>query len=138
MQHCLFHDASLQGASLCHIHKGFPAWSYARAMSTYIILTKLAADAFRDPVEFPGIAKMVSEKIKADCPKVAWKESYAVTGAYDVLDVVDAPDLASVERVCMIIRAHGHGTTETLLATPWADFLKVLSPKKTTATVGTV
>jgi uncharacterized protein with GYD domain len=106
-------------------------------MSTYIILTKLSADAFRDPAEFPGIAKMVSEKIKNDCPQVVWKESYAVTGTYDVLDVVDAPDVASVERACMIIRGYGHGTTETLVATPWAAFLEGLGAKKSTATVGT-
>jgi uncharacterized protein with GYD domain len=105
-------------------------------MATYIILTKLAADAFRDPAEFPGIAKMVSEKIKADCPQVVWKESFAVSGPYDVLDVVEAPDITSVERACMIIRAYGHGTTETLVATPWADFLKSIGGAKT-ATVGT-
>jgi hypothetical protein len=38
----------------------------------------------------------------------------------------------------MIIRAYGHARTETLLATPWADFLQALSAKKTTATIGTV
>jgi len=26
----------------------------------------------------------------------------------------------------MIIRAYGHSTTETLIATPWKDFLSVL------------
>ncbi|HKU68171.1 MAG TPA: GYD domain-containing protein [Candidatus Baltobacteraceae bacterium] len=106
-------------------------------MNTYVILTKLAADAFRDPAEFPGIAKMVSEKIKADCPQVVWKESYAVTGTYDILDVVEAPDVGSVERACMIIRGYGHGTTQTLVATPWADFLEGLGGKKSASTVGT-
>lgn len=107
-------------------------------MATYVILTKLAADAFKDPSEFPGIARTVNEKIKADCPQVTWKESYMVTGPYDVLDVVDSPDLTFVERACMIIRAYGHGTTETMVATPWAQFIENLSGAKTGATVGTV
>lgn len=105
-------------------------------MATYIILTKLAADAFRDPGEFPGIARMVSDKIKTECAEVEWKESYAVTGPFDVLDIVDSPDVASVERACMIIRGYGHATTETMLATPWADFLKMVGAKKASATRG--
>jgi len=104
-------------------------------MSTYVILTRLASDAFKDPSELPQIAKTVSDKIKADCPQVTWKESYAVSGLNDVLDIVEAPDINSVERACMIIRAYGHGTTETLVATPWAEFLRGLG-ERTTATVG--
>jgi len=33
----------------------------------------------------------------------------------------------------MIVRAYGHATTETLLATPWKDFLKALSQLFSTA-----
>jgi uncharacterized protein with GYD domain len=106
-------------------------------MATYIILTKLASDAFRDPSDFPGIAETVSQKIKAECPDVAWKQSYVVSGRYDVLDIVEAPDITSVERAGLIIRSYGHGITETLVATPWADFMQTLSGKKSAATVGT-
>jgi uncharacterized protein with GYD domain len=106
-------------------------------MATYIILTKLASDAFRDPADFPGIAQTVSEKIKADCPQVVWKQSFVVTGRYDVLDIVESPDLTSVERAGLIIRSYGHGTTETLMATPWSDFMDTLSGKKSATTVGT-
>jgi uncharacterized protein with GYD domain len=105
-------------------------------MSTYIILTKLSPDAFRDPAEFPGIAKMVADKVKTDCPTVTWKESYVVTGAYDILDVVESSELAAVEQACMIIRAYGHGTTETMVATPWGQFLENIGGKKGSATVG--
>lgn len=105
-------------------------------MGTYVILTRLAADAFKDPSEFPQIAKTVAEKVKADCPQVVWKESYVVSGLDDILDIVEAPDITAVERACMIIRAYGHGTTETLVATPWADFLKSLG-ERVAATVGT-
>jgi uncharacterized protein with GYD domain len=95
-------------------------------MARYIILSQLSPEAFSDPKEFKKIAKTVADKISSDCPKVKWKDSYSVTGRFDILDVVDAPDLASVERAAMIIRAYGHSKTETLVATPWKDFLKSL------------
>jgi hypothetical protein len=31
-----------------------------------------------------------------------------------------------VEKAAMIIRAYGHSTTETLVATPWREFLEML------------
>jgi uncharacterized protein with GYD domain len=95
-------------------------------MATYIILSRLHPDAFDDPKEFPRIARTVSAKIKSDCPKVKWKQSYAVTGRFDFVDIVESPDLAGVERAAMIIRAFGRSSTETLVATPWDDFLKSL------------
>lgn len=95
-------------------------------MATYIILSRLSPEAFDDPREFTKIARTVAAEIKRKCPKVKWRESYAVTGRFDVVDVVEAPDLASVERAAMIIRGYGHAATETLVATPWNDFLKSL------------
>jgi uncharacterized protein with GYD domain len=95
-------------------------------MATYIILSRLSPRAFDDPAEFKKIAGTVSSEIKRKCPKVKWKLSYAVTGRFDFVDIVEAPDLASVEKAAMIIRAYGHSATETLVATDWNDFLKSL------------
>ena len=47
-------------------------------------------------------------------------------GSYDVVDIVESEDPQQIEKAVMIIRAFGHSTTETLLATPWEDFLKAL------------
>jgi uncharacterized protein with GYD domain len=47
-------------------------------------------------------------------------------GRFDIVDIVEVPDLKQIEKAAMIIRAYGHATTETLLATPWKDFLKGL------------
>jgi hypothetical protein len=37
-----------------------------------------------------------------------------------------AADPKEVERAAMIISAYGHASTETLLATPWKEFLAAL------------
>jgi uncharacterized protein with GYD domain len=69
------------------------------------------------------LAKTVSEKIKRQCPGVTWKESFATLDRFDVVDIVEATDPKEVERAAMIIRAYGHASTETLVATPWKEFL---------------
>lgn len=95
-------------------------------METYIILSKISPEAFRDPKDFKQLAARVSEKIKHDCPGVLWKDSFVTMGRFDVVDIVEAKDAISVEKAAMIIRALGHSTTETLCATPWKNFLEML------------
>ncbi len=92
-------------------------------MATYIILSRISPEAFRDPKDLGKLADTVSEKIKRDCPGVVWKDSYATLGRFDVVDVVEADNPKEVEKAAMIIRAYGHSTTETLAATPWKEFL---------------
>jgi uncharacterized protein with GYD domain len=92
-------------------------------MATYVILSRFSPDAFRDPKDFKKLAETVSNKIKSDCPGLNWKHSFATLGRFDVVDVVETDDPKQVERATMIIRAYGHSTTETLVGTPWKEFL---------------
>jgi uncharacterized protein with GYD domain len=95
-------------------------------MATYLILSRFSPEAFREPKNFKDLAAAVAEKIKSECPGVTWKDSFATLGRFDVVDVVEAGDTKQVEKAAMIIRAHGHSTTETLPATPWKEFLAML------------
>lgn len=95
-------------------------------MKTYVILSRFSPEAFRDPKDFKVLASTVSEKIKSECPGVVWKESFATLGRFDVVDIVESDDVKQVEKAAMIIRAYGHSTTETLVATPWREFLDML------------
>jgi len=95
-------------------------------MAIYIILSRFSPQAFDDPKHFVQLAEQVSKKIRRDCPGVEWKGSYAILGRFDVIDIVEAADPKQIEKVAMIIRALGHSTTETLLATPWKEFLDAL------------
>jgi len=92
-------------------------------MATYIILSRFSPEAFDDPKDFLKVAEKVSSKIKKDCPGIRWKDSYATLGRFDVLDIVEAEDSKQIEKAAMIIRGFGHSTTETLVGTPWKDFL---------------
>ena len=95
-------------------------------MGTYIILTRISPEAFKDPKEFKQLAANVSEKIKSDCPEVVWKDSYVTMGRFDVVDIVESADPKNIEKAAMIIRALGHSTTETMVATPWKEFIEML------------
>jgi uncharacterized protein with GYD domain len=95
-------------------------------MSTYIIFSKFSPETFKNPGDLKKKAETVSNEIKKQCPGVAWKESYATMGRFDVVDVVEADDPAMVEKAAMIIGGYGACTTETMHATPWKRFLDSL------------
>jgi uncharacterized protein with GYD domain len=95
-------------------------------VTTYIILSRFSPEAFDDPKEFKDLAAAVSAKIKAQCPDITWKGSFSTLGRFDVVDFVQADDPKQIEKAAMIIRAYGHSMTETLVATPWKEFLSVL------------
>lgn len=92
-------------------------------MATYVILSRFSPEAFRDPKDFKKLADAVSSKIAKECKGVMWKHSFATLGRFDVVDIVESNDPKEIEKAAMIIRAYGHSTTETLVATPWKEFL---------------
>ncbi|AUT75923.1 GYD family protein [Paraburkholderia hospita] len=95
-------------------------------MATYVILSRLASDAFKDPMDLKQLAATVAGKIKAECPAVTWKDSYPTLGRFDVVDVAESNDLKQRERAALIIRGGGHAATETMQATPWDVFIASL------------
>jgi uncharacterized protein with GYD domain len=95
----------------------------AEAVHTYIILTKFAPGAFKTGAHFKQASAELTAKLKQECPGVHWKVSYATLGQYDVVDVVDAEEPADVHRATLLIHTDGHAITETLMATPWREYL---------------
>ncbi len=95
-------------------------------MATYVILSRVSPAAFDEPKQFKKLADDVKKQIRKQCPDVTWKQSYALMGRFDVLDIVESSDPQQVARAAMIIRAYGHSRTETMPATAWDDFLATL------------
>ncbi len=95
-------------------------------METYVILSRLSPSSFKDGEQFRQLAKRVSQRIKDECPKVRWRDSYALMGRFDVVDIVEAERAADAERAALIIRAEANAKTETMHATPWKAFLAEL------------
>ena len=94
-------------------------------MATYIILCRVSPEAFTDVKGFKQLAKKVIN-LTGSKSKIVWKNSFALMGHYDIIDIVESDNPEQVEKAAMIIRAYGHTTTETLVATPWKEFLGML------------
>ncbi len=95
-------------------------------MGSYIILTRVSPEAFKEPSDFRRLAEAVSTKIKIECPEVTWKASFVTMGRFDIVDIVESDNQQQVERAAMVIRSLGHAVTETLPATPWKKFMVAL------------
>lgn len=95
-------------------------------MQTYIILTKFAPGAFKAPAAFKKTSTDLTDKLKRECPGVHWKASFATLGRYDVVDIVEADDPADVHRAAILINTDARAATETMLATPWHEYLATL------------
>ena len=91
-------------------------------MSTYIMLTRLAAASIQSPQTLEELEKKAVETIRSECPQVEWVHNFAVLGPYDYLDVFHAPDVDTAFKVAAIIRSFGHAHTEIWTATEWAKF----------------
>lgn len=92
-------------------------------MTTYIMLTKLSAEAVKRPQSIEELGKEVTEKLKAKCPQVKWLSSYSLLGPYDYLDIFEAPDERAASQAALIVRSFGHATTETWTAIPWDRYV---------------
>lgn len=92
-------------------------------MQTYIILTKFAPGAFQAPAQFKQASLKLTDKLKQECPGVHWKASYATLGQYDVVDIVEAESPEEVHRAAMLIHSDARAATETMMATPWREYL---------------
>lgn len=95
-------------------------------MATFVMLTRLTPEQLQSPADLTRLEQAVSERIRRECPEVRWLANYAVLGPCDYLDVFEAPDEATAARVATIVRAVGHGQTETWTAIPWAQFKRLL------------
>lgn len=92
-------------------------------MQTYIILTKFAPGAFKATAAFKKTSADLADKLKRECPGVHWKASFATLGRYDVVDIVEADEPEEVHRAAILINTEAHASTETMLATPWREYL---------------
>lgn len=92
-------------------------------MSTFIMLTRLSHESLKSPRSLETLENAVSQRIKSECPDVAWIASYAVLGPADYVDVFSAPSVETATKVATIVRTFGHATTEIWGATPWKEFV---------------
>ncbi|MBP7146916.1 MAG: GYD domain-containing protein [Acidobacteria bacterium] len=95
-------------------------------MAVFILLSRLGAESMEDARVRRVVGKEWLDKVNQACPGVKWLAHYAILGRYDFMDIFEAPDGETAQKVSLISRAEGAMHVETWQATPYADFLKLL------------
>ncbi len=93
-------------------------------MPTYLMLSTLSPEGVQTIKSNPQRIREVNKEIEQLGAKVT--QQWAVLGRYDFVNVLEAPDEATVARVSLELGSRGTGRFETLTAIPVDDFIASL------------
>ena len=93
-------------------------------MATYVMLSNLTDEGAKTLKDNPGRLQEVNKEIEKLGARVT--AQYATLGLYDFVNIVEAPDNATIARVSASLGARGSVRLLTLPAIPVAEFLKSL------------
>ena len=93
-------------------------------MPTYIMLSTLTPDGVQTIKNNPARIREVNREIEQ--LGAAVKAQWATLGRFDFVNVVEAPDEATMARVSLELGSRGTAKYETLIAIPVDDFISSL------------
>jgi uncharacterized protein with GYD domain len=94
-------------------------------MPTYILLSNLTAQGVQTLKSNPDRIREVNSDIEELGAKVL--HQWATLGPYDFVNVVEAPDTATIARVSVALGARGSAKFQTLSALSIDDFLSAVN-----------
>jgi uncharacterized protein with GYD domain len=95
-------------------------------MPLFVLMTRHGPKSLKDAGSRKQMGKEWLEKVKKSCPEVKWVAHYAILGPYDFMDIYEAPDVETAQKVSLISRSEGALEAESWQALEYRDFLKVL------------
>ncbi len=95
-------------------------------MPTFVLMTRRAAESLHDARGRRAMGKEWIKKVRERCPDVRFIAHYAILGPYDFMDIYDAPDVETAQRVSLISRTFGALCAESWQALPYDEFLVLL------------
>jgi len=95
-------------------------------MATFVLVTKLNDDLLCEAGERKAAGTNWLKRVKELCPGVKWISHYALLGRYDFMDIYEAKDVETAQKVALLSRMLGAREVESWQATPYDDFLKIL------------
>jgi len=93
-------------------------------MPIYVMLTNLTDEGRKTVKEKPGRIKEVNKEVEKMGVKVI--SQYALLGAYDFVNILEAPDNLTIARVAVALSARGTLQTTTLAALSVDEFINML------------
>ena len=94
-------------------------------MATYILLSRLSTQGVQTLKSNPDRLREVNKDVEELGAKVL--HQWATLGPYDFVNVVEAPDAATIARVSVELGARGSSNFQTLEALTIEDFLATLT-----------
>ena len=93
-------------------------------MATYVMLSTLSPEGVQTVKNNPNRIKEVNKEVESLGASV--KAQWATLGQYDFINIVEAPDEATMARVSMELGSRGTARYESLTAIPIEDFIAAL------------
>ena len=93
-------------------------------MAIYVMLTKLTPEGRRVIRERPERIKEVDKEVEAMGVKIL--SQYSLLGLYDFVNILEAPDNATVAKVAVELSARGTLETLTMPAITLDDFINII------------
>ncbi|HZQ26298.1 MAG TPA: GYD domain-containing protein [Acidimicrobiales bacterium] len=93
-------------------------------MPKYLMFSTLGPDGAATLREHPERLKEVNAEVEALGVRVI--EQYALLGAYDFCNILDAPDEHAMARVAMTLASRGTVKTLTMAAIPVDEFIEAM------------
>ena len=90
-------------------------------MGIYVMLTNLTDEGSKTLKNNPGRIKEVNKEVEAMGVKIL--AQYSVLGPYDFINILEAPDNATISKVAMEVGARGTLQTMTLSAMTLDEFI---------------
>jgi uncharacterized protein with GYD domain len=91
---------------------------------TFVMLTTLSPEGVQTVKNNPNRIKEVNKEIESLGAEV--KAQWATLGRFDFINIVEAPDEATMARVSMELGSRGTARYESLAAIPIEDFIAAL------------
>jgi len=95
-------------------------------MPRYMLMTRLSPQALHDADVRRTTGRQWLDRVKEKCPEVKWISHYAILGPYDFMDLYDAPDAETAQKVSLLSRAEGAVAAESWQALPYEQYLSAL------------
>ena len=95
-------------------------------MATFVLMTKLTPEVFRNLKERERVGKEWLAKIKEKCPDVKWLCHYSLLGPYDFMSIYEAPNEEVASKVSLLTLSLGAMQAESWTALPYSRFLDLV------------
>lgn len=95
-------------------------------MPTFVLMTRQGPGSLENPDARRRMGKEWLHRVRECCPEVKWLAHYAILGRYDFMDIYEAPDSLTAQKVSLISRAGGALEAESWQALPYEEFLGLL------------